>query len=111
MLLSTLCIILQIKLSAAAAAAAAAAAGTNLDTLQLLLLQPFLLTVMIMMAILHKYHKIMKYCLSVSHTVSIQVCPCSPVRMATYSLGIQLFRERVLEKRARDIPERYCGWF
>ena len=59
MLLSTLCIILQIKLSAAAAAAAAAA-GTNLDTLQLLLLQPFLLTMMIMMAILHKYDKIMK---------------------------------------------------
>ena len=57
MLLSTLCIILQIKLSAAAAAAAA---GTNLDTLQLLLLQPFLLTMMIMMAILHKYDKIMK---------------------------------------------------
>ena len=56
MLLSTLCIILQIKLSAAAAAAA----GTNLDTLQLLLLQPFLLTMMIMMAILHKYDKIMK---------------------------------------------------
>ena len=54
MLLSTLCIILQIKLSAAAAAA-----GTNLDTLQLLLLQPFLLTMMIMMAILHKYDKIM----------------------------------------------------
>ena len=46
-------IILQIKLSAAAA-------GTNLDTLQLLLLQPFLLTMMIMMAILHKYDKIMK---------------------------------------------------
>ena len=57
MLLSTLCIILQIKLSAAAAAAAA---GTNLDTLQVLLLQPFLLTMMIMMAILHKYDKIMK---------------------------------------------------
>ena len=54
MWLSKLCIILQIKLSAAAAA------GTNLDTLQLLLLQPFLLTIMIMMAILHKYDKIMK---------------------------------------------------
>ena len=57
MLLSTLCIILQIKLSAAAAAAAS---GTNLDTLRLLLSQPFLLTMMIMMAILHKYDKIMK---------------------------------------------------
>ena len=29
---------------------------------------------------------------------SIQIYPCSPVRMATYRLGIQLFKERLSEK-------------
>ena len=42
---------------------------------------------------------------------SIQIYPCSPVRMATYRLGIQLFKERLSEKVHATIQKGLVGGF